>query len=143
MGLLGGLAGEPRGDLVQFGDVADGVVVALGDPVRRERVRLDDVGTRQEVAQVDVAHGVGLRERQQLVVAGEVAGVVTEAVTPERVVGQAERLDLGAHRSVEHDDAIAGERGESGGSVRSVRCSWLLSSCDLLDGTAVVAPARR
>ena len=107
--LLGGLARQAGGDLVELGDLVDGVVVGLRDAVGRERVRLDDVRAREQVAQVDVSHRVRLGEREQLAVAGEVAAVIAEPVAAERLVGQPERLDLGAHRAVEHDDALAGE----------------------------------
>ncbi len=107
--LLGSFAGEASGDLVQFDDLVDGVVVTLRHAVGRERVGLDDVGTCQEVVEMDPAHRVGLRDREQLVVAAEVAAVVTEPVAPKGLVGQPERLDLGAHGTVEHDDALTSD----------------------------------
>ncbi len=61
---------------------------------------------------MDVTHRVGLGECEELVVAGEIATVVTEELAAERLVGQPERLDLGAHRTVEHDDALAGEHSD-------------------------------
>ena len=107
--LVGGLAGEAGGDLVEFDDLVDGVVVALRHPVGREGVGLDDVGAGEEVVEMDLAHGVGLGEREQLVVAAEVAAVIAEPVAAERFVGQPERLDLGAHGTVEHHDPLVAE----------------------------------
>ena len=140
VGFFGSLAGEPCGNLVEFDDLVDSAVVALRHTVGRKGVGLDDVGAGEEIAQMDVAHRVGLGEGQQLVVAAEIMTVVAEAVTTERVVGQAECLDLGAHRTVEHDDALAGEQGDRV-VVERVRVGAhirrLPSSCDFLDGVAV------
>ena len=110
--LLGCLAGEPGGLLVELDHDVGRVVVGLRHPVGGERVRLDDVGAGEEVAQVDVAHGVGPGEGEEFVVAGDVAAVVAEPVAAEGVVTEPQRLDLGAHRSVEHEDALAGGQRE-------------------------------
>ena len=72
MRLLGGFAGDPGGGDVEVGDDLVRAVVALRDAGARERVRLDDVGTGEQVVQVDLTHGVGLREHEQVVVAAEV-----------------------------------------------------------------------
>ena len=115
---LGGLAGQASSDLVEFDHLVDGSVVALRHTIGRERVGLDDVGAGEEITQVDVAHRVGLGECQEFVVAGEIATVVAEELAAERLVGQPERLDLGAHRTVEHDNALPGEPGDRVGVER-------------------------
>ena len=74
---------------------------------------------------MDRAHGVGLGEREQLVVAAEVAAVIAESVAAERFVGQPERLDLGAHGAVEHHDAFACDLRDGVVAERVIRCELL------------------
>jgi hypothetical protein len=70
-------------------------------------------GARREIGVVDPAHDVGLRQRQEVVVALEVVRVV---VKPAAEVGlrQPALLDLRAHGAVHHEDALAHEA-RSGG----------------------------
>ncbi len=55
---------------------------------------------------MDVAHGVGLGEDQEIVVALQIVGVVLETVPAEIRLRELAVLDLGAHRAVEHEDAL-------------------------------------
>jgi hypothetical protein len=55
---------------------------------------------------VDAAHHVGTREGQHLVVAGEVAGVVLEALAAKVGLGEALGLDHRAHGAVDDEDAL-------------------------------------
>ena len=75
---------------------------------------------------------VGLRQREQVVVADEVARAVGEALTAvARLVGTV-ALDRRTHRAVEHHDPLAQDRRQRGGGVGRGRCrlhwmAWLLS----------------
>ena len=86
------------------------MVIRHGDRSRVERVGLDDVGAGLEVLLVDAPHERGLRQRQQVVVAFQVARPVAETLATELRFVQALTLDHGAHGAVEHQDAL-GEEG--------------------------------
>ena len=102
------LAREPRAFAVELVDDRLEAVVGLGDRGGREGVGLDDVGAGAEIVQVDVADRVGLGQDEQVVVALEVLAVVAEALAAEVGLRQLERLDLGPHGAVEHQDALCG-----------------------------------
>ena len=99
-------AGEPGGLAVDLGGELSELVLGQRDRGRVERVRLDDVGAGGEVRPVDLAHRVGLREAQEVVQALQVDLPVGEALAAVVGVIEAQFLDLGAHRPVEHDDAL-------------------------------------
>ena len=54
---------------------------------------------------MDAADEIGAREGQQVVGAVEVAGVVAEALAPERALVEPLALDHRPHGAVEHEDA--------------------------------------
>ena len=141
LGLVGRLARQHGRGPVELDDQVAELVVGLGDARGAEGVGLDDVGPCQQVAQVDLAHGVWARDREHVVVAHEIAAVVAEPIAAEIVVDQAELLERGAHRAVEHEDALARRRGEGVAGIdrgewrsrhRSFR-RWRVSSA-LVDG---------
>ena len=61
---------------------------------------------------MDVLDRLRLGEGQQVVVALEGAGATVEAGAAELRLAEAEALDLGAHRAVENEDALARGLGE-------------------------------
>ena len=65
-----------------------------------------------QIAAVEAADVVGLRQREQVVVAGERTSVLGEPFATEIVLGQLECLDLAAARTVEYEDAFAGRIGQ-------------------------------
>ena len=75
---VGGFAGDPGGRGVHLADEGLQGVVGLGDPRRRERVRLDDVRAGVEIGVVDRPDDPRLGQRQEVVVAAEVARMVAE-----------------------------------------------------------------
>ena len=79
-------------------------VVALSDAVGVEGIGLDQVGPGFKVGRVDGANDVGLGQRQQVVVALQVAGPVGEALAAEVGLAQAVLLDHRAHGPVEDED---------------------------------------
>ena len=56
---------------------------------------------------MDGANDVGPGQHQQIVVALELARMVGEALAAEVGLAELVRLDLRAHRAVEHEDALA------------------------------------
>ncbi len=102
--------GAPR-DLrsgeIQLANQRLGAVVRLRRCVRIERVGLDDVGTGLEIAAMDLADQLGTGQRQQVVVALEVARPVAEALAAVISLAEPVRLDDGSHRAVEHQDPLA------------------------------------
>ncbi len=66
---------------------------------------------------MDRPHGVGQRQRQDVVVAGEIAGMGVER-SAEIALRQPARLDLGPHRAVEDQDPFAQQAREFGGMIR-------------------------
>jgi hypothetical protein len=87
-------------------------VVGLGDARCTESVRFDDVGAGREVLVVDLANDLRLRDRQQFVVALDVAPVVLEALAAIGCLVELVALDHRAHRAVEYEDAPLQQRGQ-------------------------------
>ena len=83
-----------------------GPVVGLGDGRRAERAGADDVGADPEVGLVHVRHDVRAGEAEDVEVARQVGRVVPQAVPPEVALLQVARLQHGAERAVEHQDAL-------------------------------------
>ena len=82
-------------------------VVGQRDRGRVEGVGLDDVGAGREVLRVDVADQPRLREREQVVVAAQLARPVAEARAAVVLLGKPRALDHGAHGAVQQQDALA------------------------------------
>ena len=82
------------------------MVVGLGDGRGAEGVGLDEVGTGLQVLLVDFLDDVGSGEREQLVVALHVMGMVAEALAAVVVLAQLVLLDHGAHGTVQDQDAF-------------------------------------
>jgi hypothetical protein len=118
-GVSGG-PGEPRGLVVELVGQVGHAVVGERDRGRVEGVGLDDVRAGLEVLLVDLPDDVRLGEREQVVVADEVGGPVGETLPAVAGLVGTVSLDRGPHRSVEHHDPLAQDRGEGCGRVRSV-----------------------
>src|SRR5690606_1970762 len=73
----------------------------------------DDVRAGVEVGAVDGADGLGLGEREEVVVARQRLRPVPEALAPEVGLGEAVALEEGAHRAVEDEDAAVEEGAEA------------------------------
>ena len=78
---VGAFAGKPGSGKVDLAHPALQLVVGLRDARRVEGVGLDDVGAGFEKGVVDRAHDLGLGQREQVVVALEVARVPAEAAS--------------------------------------------------------------
>ena len=113
-------ARERRGGDVQLvGEVLQ-AVVGERDALRVEGVGLEEVGARLEVGAVHPADDLRLGDRQQVVVALLVVGVVGEPLPAVVGLGQAVPLDHRAHRPVEDEDALAQGGGQGGRGVGAV-----------------------
>ncbi len=131
-GPVAGAAGDLGAGLVQRMDLRLHRVVGLGDRRRREGVGLDDVGAGDGIAVVDVLDRLRLGQDQQVVVALLRMPVRGAGAMPgEVVLAEAEPLDLGAHRAVEDQDALARRGFERGPHLASVAlaCHRASPSC--------------
>ena len=116
-GRVGSGASEPGGRHVELADDARvEAVVGLGDPGRRKGVGRDDVGARFEVGGMDRLDGRRSGQRQEIVVAAQVSGMIAEPVAAERRLVELVRLEHRAHRAVEDQDALRQEPGQPGTS---------------------------
>ena len=71
-----------------------------------ERVRRDHVTPRVQETAVDVANDFRLSEREEIVVALEISGMVAKQPATKIVLAELVRLDHGAHRTIEEKDAF-------------------------------------
>ena len=104
--LVRGHARQSRGAIVQFRNQRFGAVVGLRHRVGIERVGLDDVRAGLEVRAVYAADDVGPRERQDVVVALEIAAVMQEPLAAVAALIQPMLLHHRAHGAVEQHDAL-------------------------------------
>ena len=112
---VGGRAGQFRGFDVELVRQVLEPVIGLGNGRRIEGVGLDDVGPGVEKTAMDVGDDPGPGDRQQVVVALQVRGMVGEPPAPEISFFELVLLDHGAHGAVEHQDAFLEQGGKGGG----------------------------
>ena len=117
LGLPHGVPGEIGRRAVELAGELAHAVIGQRNGGRVESIRLDDVGARLQVLRVDIAHQRRLGQRQQVVVAFELAAPVAKALAAIVLFGEPGALDHGAHCAVEQKDAL-GEQGLQPGSVR-------------------------
>src|SRR3546814_19110337 len=70
-------------------------------------IGFDDVGARPQVLAMDIEHDVGANQRQKLVVALDVLGMVGKTRAAKISLGQFALLDHGAHRPIQDQYAFA------------------------------------
>ena len=90
-------------------------VVGLRNASRIEGIGLDDVGARFQKSMVNVADHVRPGQRQQIVVALDIAGVVAQSARfLTSIVGLVElaRLDHRAHGAIENQNPLLEQFGE-------------------------------
>jgi hypothetical protein len=110
-----------------FGEIeavllVDGVlqaVVGLGDTGRREGVRRDDVRPSRQVRVVDGPDHVRAGQREEVVVAAQVAGMVAEPFSAEIRFGQAVALNQRPRRAVQDKDPLLQQGPQEGDSLLS------------------------
>ncbi len=105
-----GAADEAGGVAVELIDHRLHGVVGLGDRGRGKGVGLKDVGPGQRIGEVDVLDRLWLGQNEQIVVALERAVAGDEALAAELGFVEPQVLDLGAHRAVEQQHALARRR---------------------------------
>ncbi len=111
------LAGELGRGVVQLVDMPLKAVVRLRRRVRVESICLDDVGAGCEVLGVNLADHLGPGQREQVVVAPEVARGRGEALAAEIGLREPVALDGRAHRAVQYQDAAPEQGSQFFGSV--------------------------
>src|SRR3546814_12772489 len=79
-------------------------------------IGFDDVGARPQVLAMDIEHDVGANQRQKLVVALDVLGMVGKTRAAKIRLGQFALLDHGAHSSIQ-DQYVFAEQGRKFGPV--------------------------
>ena len=82
------------------------MVISLRNALRAEGIGLDNVGTRRKVLLVYFLDNMRLRQHQQFVVAFDVVGEIRETCAAIRFFIQLVALDHGAHRAIEHENAL-------------------------------------
>ena len=111
------LARQPGGGEVELVREVLHAVVGERNALRVERVGLDDVGAGLEILVVDRADDVRPGEHQQVVVALQVAGPVSESLAAEVLLGKPVLLDHRPHRPVDDQDPLAQRGGQVLGGV--------------------------
>ncbi len=111
-GLLRRFAAEPRGLAIELRHQPLHAVIGLRDRRGVEGVGGDQIGAGQAIGEVDVLDRLGLGQRQQIVVAAQVAQPVGKPFAAKLFFGETITLDHRAHRAVEHEDALLGGFGQ-------------------------------
>ena len=98
---------QSRPIAIKFVDYTFCSVVRLRDRGRREGVGLEDVCACQRVSQMDVFDCLGLGEGQEIIVALQKAVARMKTFAAKVRLIEIKALDLGAHRAVNDQDALA------------------------------------
>src|SRR2546422_9910501 len=109
----------PRSTLFPYTTLFRSAVVGLRRSVRVEGVGLDDVGPGLEVLVVDLANHPRTRQREQVVVALQVASGPGETLAAEIAFRELVALDGRAHRAVQYQDAALEQGPQLSASVGS------------------------
>ena len=136
------LPGDARSGHVQFGREVTKLVVVLGDRCTVEGIGLDNIGAGLQIGQVNVLDNIGPGQGKQIVVALEVLVVVFEPLPAVIGLHQAERLDHGAHRPVQHQNPLLKGLLESC-VCRRVRRHRSCIQFGLAGGMSPVAPIKK
>src|SRR5215813_10160971 len=127
---------KPRACSIEFVGDALHAVVGLGNGGRGKCVGGNDVGTGTEIGKMDGAHGVGTAEIEQIVVAPHLTIPRVEARAAIAFLAQLQRLDHGAHGTVEHKNALFEQTHKLGSYAffGHYCATCLLASCRELTG---------
>ena len=98
------------------GDVLH-AVVGLRNGGRGKRVGGNNIGAGAEIGEMDIADRIGPAEVEQIVVAAHLAIPGIEARTAVAFLVQLQRLDHGAHGTVEHKNALIQETKKLGSNA--------------------------
>ena len=129
--LVCGGAGQPRGGQVQLVHQRFERIVSLGDRVRVEAVRLDDVGACLEIVPVNAGDDVGTRQREHVAVPLEIARVIAKSIAAIVGLSGLVPLDHRPHCAVEHEDAPFEQGFERVSRVGRHKCSSSLGFASL------------
>ncbi len=112
--------GQARAVAVEIVDRLLHAVVGLGDRRRGERIGFEDIRPSHGVGEMDVLDRLRLGQRQEVVVTLQVALARQKTLAAEMALGEAERLDLRAHRPVENQNAPLRRFAQRGGGALPV-----------------------
>ena len=104
---------EARAVAVELIDHLLHAVIGLGDACGGKRIGLQDVRARHRISEQNILDCPRLRQGQQIVVALEMAFTVDETLAAEVTLVEREVLNLGSHRPVEDENALARRRPKS------------------------------
>ena len=104
--LVGRFAIDLRGVQIDLVNVRFALIIGLADLGRAERVGQDDIGAGLHIGARDFLQRLRAGNRQDVVIALQVAGVIGELVVAEIVLGEAVILDHGAPGAIEDQDAF-------------------------------------
>ena len=110
-------ARQARGRQIELVGQCFHAVVAQRHGGRIEGIGLDDVDAGGEIIQVQAADQGRLRQRQQVVVAAQVAAPAAKTLAAELLLGKALALDHGAHGAVEDQDPLFEQRLQQGSAI--------------------------
>ncbi len=99
---------QARAVAIELVDLILHPIIGLRDRGRREGVGLENVRARKRVGQMDVFDRLRLGQRQEIVVALQEAVAGMKTIAAEVLFIQIQALDLGAHRAINDQDALAG-----------------------------------
>ena len=98
---------QARPVAIEFIDELLRSVVGLRDRGRGEGVGLENIRAGHRVSEMDVLDRLRLGQRQQIIVALQVAVAGMKTIAAEMRLIEIQALDLGAHRPVKQQDALA------------------------------------
>ena len=104
---------EARAVAVELIDHLLHAVIGLGDACGGKRIGLQDVRARHRISEQNILDCPRLRQGQQIVVALEMALTFDETLAAEVTLVEREVLNLGSHRPVEDENALARRRPKS------------------------------
>ena len=126
--LIRDFARQARSMQVELADQTLHPIVAQRRGIGIEGVGLDDVGARGQVLGVNLADQRRLRQRQQVVVALQIARPVAEALPAVGGLVGLVALDHRAHGAVEHQDALGQQTPEFSHACRASHADCSSSS---------------
>ena len=119
------LARQPRRHQVQFRNQGLDTVVAHRRRIGIEGVGFENVGAGVEKLTMYVSNDLRSRNRQEIVIAFEIAGPVAESITAKVILAETVALDHRPHRAIEQHDAAFQRRDEGDYAFLSVHLDQL------------------
>ncbi len=122
--LVAGRARQPGRGFVHLVHQFGHAVIVLRHRGRTKRIGLDQIGARGQIALVNVADDLRLRQAEQFVIALHIARPIFEALAAILRFAEFEALDHGAHGAIEDDDALLEQSRQLGGAGVGLGGGW-------------------